>query len=298
MGWFRRTMMPRPVHRRGVSPPLLLAAVALGIVGAVALAAANGPEKPTAQETGPLPSFEVASIRVDQSAQGFNSHLDASRFVMERWRVRDLIQYAYDLKDPQLLGGPKWIDSERYDIVAKVEDSEAAKERGISQEQHIARTRLRVRDLLANRFGLRVHHSTQDIAVLALVVAKNGPKISEAGASSGSAGSPERQISMAMKEKQWVLTVKNASLHYLILALSGQPEIAGHILVDKTGLAGNYEFTLKWEPQNLATGSADPDSSSGSLYSALQEQLGLRLESRKEPVDIVVIDNVDRPSQN
>lgn len=254
---------------------------------------------------GNAPSFDVASVRADHSGLGFNTQLTLTRFVMERWRVIDMIEYAYDVKDPQVIGGPKWINSETFDVDAKIQDSEAEKEHALPQEQRISLMRLRVRDLLAKRFGLKLHPSVENLPVLALVMSDKQPKFAEAKPpqnSSLDAGTP--QISMNMVGNEWVLKLENASLRYLIGPLSGQPEIGGHLLVDETGLTKNYDLTLRWKMQNLAApGSAASDSAASedvgtSLFTALREQLGLKLESRKEPADTLVIDQIERPSGN
>jgi len=277
----------------------------LGIVGIATVVGpvAFGIGKPVvevwfaAENSAQLPSFEVASVRADYSGLSFNSRITAGRFVMERWRVKDLIEYSYDVKEPQVLGGPKWIESERYDVEAKLQDSDVTKEQNLPHEERISQ--LRVRELLSSRFGLKVHRSVKDLPVLALVVAKNGPRFAEAKASSNTdADKNGRQVNMTMDGKELVLSLENAPLRYLALALSGQPEIEGRILVDKTRLTGNYTLKLKWEKQDLATASGASERSGPTLFTALQEELGLKLESRKEPIDVVVIDTVERPSQN
>jgi uncharacterized protein (TIGR03435 family) len=219
---------------------------------------------------------------------------------MERWSVKDMIQYSYDLKETQVLGLPKWIDSERYDVEATVEDSEIAKEQNMTDEQRTSLMRLRVQDLLANRFGLRVHHSVKNLPVLALVVAKGGPRFSEAKELSHPAADTDGpSVRMSANGNQWVLDFRNASLHYLILALSGQPEITGRVLVDKTGLTGGYTFKLQWQQQDLTgAGLAGSELPGATLYTALREQLGLKLDSQNGPVDVLVIDHIERPSEN
>jgi uncharacterized protein (TIGR03435 family) len=302
-----RIMTQQAATRLSVSRKLLLATVALAsVVGPVTFGIANAPtvsaQLPSAREGGsPTPSFEVASIRPDRSGQAFNSQINPGRCVMERWRVKDLIEYSYGLKEPQVFGLPKWIDSERYDIEAKVEDSVVAKEQNMSDEQRTSLMKLRFQDLLASRFGLRVHHSVKTLPALAVVVATNGPKFSQAKAlpHPGAETDGGRKVNMTMDGKEWILNLENAPLRYLILALTGQPEIGGRILVDKTGLTANYTFKLRWQLQDLTVASSSGSEHSGTtLFSALREQLGLRLEARKEPIDVVLVDHVDRPSEN
>jgi len=214
--------------------------------------------------------------------------------------VRGLIRFAYDLKEPQVVGGPKWIDDVQYDIVAKVDDSEAGREQDLSQQQRLAAMKLRVQDLLARRFALTLRRSVRPLGVLALVVAKSGPKFSQAKSQPNVGGQVrDRQIGMKLEGKQWVLTLEDAPLRYLILMLGDQPEMSGRILLDRTGLKGNYGLKLRWESQRLTSAvSPESDVSGPTLFTALTEQLGLRLESRKEPMDVVEIDHVERPSEN
>ena len=213
---------------------------------------------------------------------------------MQHGRVSDLLVWAYGVKDVQVVGLPDWADSERYDVTAKVEDAEAAREQSLSHDARLDRMKLRVQDLLARRFGLKLHHATKELSVLALTVAKNGSKLTEINTDALNA--PERQVLMSStKEGLKVLTLENAPLRFLTLMLSRQPEIDGRMLVDDTGLAGNYNLQLRWDPQNLSAASSATSEPSGgaTLFAALQEQLGLKLESRKEAVDVVVIDHLD-----
>jgi bla regulator protein blaR1 len=290
-----RLMTQRAAGWLSPTSKLLLATVAIANAPAV-----HAQLRTAANGNTPTPSFEVASVRPDHSDQSFNSRMTASRFVMERWRVKDLIEYSYDVKEAQVLGIPKWIDSERYDIEAKVEDSVAAKEQDLPDDQRTSLMRLRVQALLANRFGLRVHHSVKTMPVLALVPSSGGPEFFEGKAlSRPDSDTDGRQVNLRMDGRQWVLSFEDAPLSYLIRVLSGQPETAGRILVDQTGLNGDYTFKLQWEGQTLtAAPSAGSESSSASLFTALQEQLGLKLESQKGPVEVLVIDHVEKPSEN
>jgi uncharacterized protein (TIGR03435 family) len=154
--------------------------------------------------------------------------------------------------------------------------------------------------LLANRFGLKVQHSIKVLRVLALVTTKDGPKFAGAAKrATPGADSDGREVSMQMNQKRWVLTLDHAPIHYLVLLLSRQPEIGRSVLVDKTGLAGDYSLQLSWEPQDLTGAASGPSEQSGpTLFTAVREQLGLRLEPRKESVDVLLLDEIERPSQN
>jgi bla regulator protein BlaR1 len=164
--------------------------------------------------------------------------------------------------------------------------------------------RLTVRSLLADRFKLQVSHETKELPVYALVVAKNGPKFgaSKLPVSDANPPVPKGMMRMGVGE----LTVNGVRIGDFVEALAQQPEIGGRVILDKTSLTGAYDFTLKWTPNQpqlpgvLGGGIAPPpsDSSASSIFTAIQEQLGLKLESTKGPVDVLVIDHVEEPSAN
>jgi uncharacterized protein (TIGR03435 family) len=220
-------------------------------------------------------------------------------------RVRELIEIAYEVKDLQILGAPDWVNSERCSIDAKVEDSVAREEAKLSKEQQGERLHLRIRLLLADRFQLKVSRATKELPIFALVVAKGGPKFSAATPTQPVAGSREPQAPPGGLTigggggGQWIVKANGAPMSQLLFAFNGRSETAGRVIVDETGLTGTYTFTLHWTPESLSGGATDSSDPSGvSLFTALQEQLGLKLEARKGPVEIIVIDHIERPSGN
>jgi len=221
-----------------------------------------------------------------------------------------LIQQAYDVRDFQISGGPGWITSDRYAIEAKSLDTPAGPppdfmkmsedERKKIQE----RTRQMIQGLLADRFQLKVHHETKELPIYALVVGKGGSKLKEIGSTSDPSMKPGM---MRMGIGQ--LTGSQVPLAFLVQNIS---QMVGRTVVDLTGLKGNYDFELKWTPDvgqgggpfggppppPGVEGPPPPDPNGPTLFTALQEQLGLKLESTKGPVDIIVIDRVEKPSEN
>ena len=263
----------------------------------------------------PLPYFEVASIKLNRSGDrrgGFR--LLPGRFTAINVRTQLLVSFAYGVQNFQVLAGPNWIESDGYDIDAKVEDSLAEKIAKLPPGQRADQFRLMVQSLLANRFRLKVSHETRDLPVYALVVAKNGPKLQEENSGTtypdgvkGANGAPLGPHTMGMRPGQ--ITGQGVSMAELAMILSQQ---VSRRVLDQTGLKGNYDFTLKWAPEqnpdaapmgresgrptidgNLPAGSFGP-----SLFTALPEQLGLKLESTKGPVEVFVIDHIGRPSEN
>lgn len=221
--------------------------------------------------------------------------------------LKMLITQAYDVREFQVSGGPGWINTERYDIVARPEhnaDSDLPPEdpRKMSDEQRKTlgeQLRARLVALLADRFRLKVHRETQQAPAYALVVGKNGPKLKQAEAGSEARG--------RMRMGRGELNGDGVKLEFLAQVLANQ---LGRPVVDKTGLTGNYDIKLAWTPDPGQPAppplgpppglepSPVPDPSGPSIFTAIEEQLGLRLESQKGPIETIVIDSVEKPSEN
>ena len=221
--------------------------------------------------------------------------------------LRFLITFAYDVRDFQVSGGPAWINSERFDIMAKGEGA-AATDAPVDPRQMTdaqmktasQQLREKLRALLADRFQLTIHHETKEQSVYALVVGKGGSKlqVSESKAN-------ERRMMMGRGR----LEGHGVPLDMLTSTLSNQ---LGRPIIDRTGLAGYFNIKLEWTPDpGQGTGGPfggppppgveappAPDPNGPSIFTAIQEQLGLRLESEKGPVELIVIDHVDKPSEN
>jgi bla regulator protein BlaR1 len=196
------------------------------------------------------------------------------------------------LQDDLILGLPSWTKSERYDIEAKVDNDDVAKWKALSLSQQS----LALQPLLVTRFNLQFHHETRERPTYSLVVAKNGPKLHKAQhveTNPSGTGSPDgtadRDQSTVTPGK---IVFKGASLSLLATVLSSQG--LSHTVVDKTGLTELYDITLRWSPDDVGSS----DASLPSLFTALQEQLGLRLEYNKNPIDVIVVDHIERPSAN
>jgi bla regulator protein BlaR1 len=292
---------------------LLAAAGMVAVACPIACGLMNAPPsraQSPAPTTTPAPSFDVASIKPDHSGTGlFRIKAEPGRFVANNVTLRFLLQYAYRVKDAQILGAPGWIDSEHYDIEAKVGDSSSGVQRKLTSDEEGAQLRLMLRSLLADRFKLTLHHDTKELPLYALVVAKNGSKLHESAVtpddtappSSLTPDGPPPRNSMRMMGRG-NLSINAGNLDTFAELLSHQ---LGLLIVNKTGLKGNYDFTLKWTPDEgrgpggpSGDTAPPPDASGPSIFTALREQLGLKLESQKGPVDTIVIDHVERPSEN
>jgi len=222
--------------------------------------------------------------------------------------VKQLIALAYHVKEIQVSGGPSWIDSERFDVNAKEEDADAAALEKLPPPQREEQLRLRVQSLLAERFKLNLQHESKEFPIYALVVAKNGPKLQESKPVESSANPGSGGIPQMMRMGPGELTGQGLPMDSLATLLSQQ---LGLNVVNKTGLKGQYDFTLRWAAEQGRTGmiqgppagpGADnappPESSGPSIFTAIQEQLGLKLESQKGPVDSLVVEHVEKPSGN
>lgn len=256
------------------------------------------------------------------------------RFTANNVTVKMLIEFAYNIKDPQLSGGPSWIDSERFDVDAKTDEPDdtpgssltagagpntKAIARGGDPLGMIERRRQMIQALLADRFKLTLDRQTKDLPIYELVVGKGGPKFKETTLpppdpnapppGPPQPGQPPMRHGIMMGFSRGQLNMNGGSMAQLANALS---ERAGRTVVDKTGLTGEYDLTLQWTPDenDPATHSGGPDGrppgdaapppdpNGPTLFTALQEQLGLKLESTKGPVETFAIKSIEQPSEN
>jgi uncharacterized protein (TIGR03435 family) len=239
-------------------------------------------------------TFEVSTVRINHSgSSGSHSQYSNGRFTATNITLENLMQYsAYGIPDARIFGGPKWLASERFDIEAEMEPSIAEQLRKLSRDQRKLQMQAAFQQLLADRFHLQVHWDTRELPVYALVVAKNGPKLKapktpEQGSGTSSGNGLIAGNSLTVAEIAQTLT-QEASTEL------------GRVVLDRTGIAGRYDITLKWTPDtsNDPTSGSSPIDAGPSLFTAIQEQLGLKLEPSKGPVQVLVIDNVDMPSEN
>jgi bla regulator protein blaR1 len=219
--------------------------------------------------------------------------MPGGRFNAANVTVKELIIFAYNLKDQQLSGGPGWTASETFDVVGKPESS-------ANPDQ----IRQMMQALLADRFKLTMRRESKELSVYNLVTAKNGPKLPESKAEAAPGpGGPRRMVRMGRGQ----LDGQQMSMATLADVLS---KMAGRTVIDKTGLTANYDVKLEWtpdagEPMMHAMppeGAGPPppvaDGSGISLFTAIQEQLGLKLEAQKGMVDVFAIERVEKPSEN
>jgi uncharacterized protein (TIGR03435 family) len=272
-------------------------------VGSLLLFACGAHGQPAA----PRPEFEVASIKLNKSAS-FGAMLrpgPGGRFSATNIPLQLLVTFAYKIKDFQLSGAPPWLMSERYDIEAKAEGNP-----GFDGMLPM------VQVLLEDRLQLKFHRETKEMQVYGLEVAKAGklhPAQGECGPPPSSPPPPPapRKMPTAFCGGFMMfpghLNGQKVTIEQLLDPLS---RFTGQTVLDKTNLTGKYDINLEYTPEQgqfqAPPGGAPPglpplppiDPNGPSLFTALQEQLGLKLESQKGPVEIIVVDHIERPSEN
>jgi len=233
---------------------------------------------------GALPAFDVASVKpsstkgVGEGSERENIVVSPVSLSMRNVSLRTATRWAYRVRDYQI-SAPGSFGSARYDIVAKAA-------RPATEEE----LRLMLQTLLADRFKLEIHRDSKNLAVYSMVIGKNGPKLRKAADDSVS----------SMRPVGGGLVFRGFSMEELADRLLSLPFNVNRPVIDRTGVAGRFDFTLTFadDEQNLKSTLEGMSLGNTSILTILQEQLGLRFETEKGPVEILVIDRVDRPSEN
>jgi len=277
--------------------------IAIIVIAALGGAAAQTPDT--------SPQFEVASIKASPppDPRGFRMSFrggpgtdDPGLFTCENWGLSDLITLAYDIQRYQL-SGPEWMGTTRFMVSARIPP-------GTTKEQF----HLMLQNLLAERFKLALHGEKKEMQAYALVITKNGHKLRESPATQPSADDdPPKPFSASTANKdENGFPILPPSRHPMMMAANGHAvkrfadesmeqlagELAGqlgHPVSDDTGLKGKYDFTMNW----IMGGALSSDDTGPTLFAALQQQLGLKLESKKGVADMLVIDHIEKaPTEN
>jgi uncharacterized protein (TIGR03435 family) len=226
----------------------------------------------------PGPAFEVASVKANGSGEAvmrLTAPPGTGRFEATNVSARLLILNAHGLRDFQLAGAPAWTESERFDVAGRAAASATRDE--ISAM---------LRTLLADRFRLRTHRDTREMPVYALVAAspdkRLGPALKVSTAETRTRISPTSISAVSMTMARLALTLS---------------VVVGRVVTDETGLPGTYDLELKFAPEGPLPPAAPPaDPDAPSIFTALREQLGLRLDGRRGPVEVLVVDGIERPA--
>jgi uncharacterized protein (TIGR03435 family) len=248
-----------------------------------------------AQSLPPQPAYtyEVVSIHPSQPGQTrtyFRGYRTQNATTMQ------LLTFAYLVHDYQIAGAPGWATSNRFDVTFTPDRKEASPGPGMGMAQveaWMGRNRQRMQTILRDRFGLVFRVENHQLPVYALVQAKGGHKLSPP-----SADLPGPILGVSGGVSGPLITARNATIKMLIDFLSGQLD---HLVIDDTGLTGQYDFKLEWTPDSLLrVPPNEPATAAGgpSIFMALSEQLGLRLETRKGPVPVYIIEKIEKPGEN
>jgi uncharacterized protein (TIGR03435 family) len=260
----------------------------------------------------PTYEFETASIKPNKSDRfRFRPGFTVDGFRASNATVQLLIRQAYGVDEYDLSGIPDWLNSERYDVEAKMDPSVADALSKLNPEQLKLARKQMLQTLMAKRFNLKVHRETKDEPVYFLVIEKNGPKLQNA--KTGNASPLPNADGVRVQDKEQWQIVPGSDGGQKIRASSATMKSLGDWLnrqlsrpvLDKTGLNGTYDFTIEWMPDAASTPSPDaanavtlPGIPGASLFTALQQQLGLKLDPGKSPIEVLMIDHVERPSGN
>jgi uncharacterized protein (TIGR03435 family) len=298
-----------------------VAALVASLAGGAALAAQ------TPQPPADPPAFEVASIKPNNSGDGrVFAQTQPGRMTMTNVTLRLLIRQAYQLQDFQITGGPGWMASDHFDVIAKMPDGFLPPPGPPPPGSGPGPLQLMLRGLLAERFKLAVHNETKDSPIYALILARKdgqlGPQLKKsetdcaamfaAGRGRGrgpmpppAPPQPGESIPCGMRIGPGNLVMGGSPLSQFANSLG---MFTGRIVLDRTGLTGNYDINLTWTPDQIAQrppGAPDPqingvavDPNGPSLFTAVQEQLGLKLDSQRGPVDVIVVDRAEKPVEN
>jgi len=254
-------------------------------------------------------TFDVASVRENKNIDMKVGYTMGGQFVphtttlrVMNWRIENLISYAYGVNLSQIVGAPKWPWPTVFVIEAKGDSEADAKMAALTKEQQSAEQQHMLQVLLEERFKLKMHWETKEGDVYNLVVAKGGPKLGAEGSMPPSAAElkifgdrPVPALHQQNDEQGYDFIAHGCSMGQLVEMLSGQ---FGRPVTDNTGLMGNHDFVLKYKGRWDRDRSADDLDPMPPMDRALQEQLGLKVETAKGPVTVLVVDHVDKPSEN
>jgi uncharacterized protein (TIGR03435 family) len=259
----------------------LMVFAALGMLPYMSLAQAPPPMAADAD-----PSYEVATIKPAQPDERKVVQVQGVRLFTAGTSLVDLMMFAYGVHQLQVVGGPEWVKTEKFDLLIQP---------NMPGRPSTVQMRSIVRKLLADRFKLVLHHGQKELPVYGIVAAKGGPKMTPTTAEAVATNT----ATVGFRDGE--MMVKNASMSEFASLMQRYVGLDRPI-VDHTGISGKYDFKLSWAPDSsqmngspsaATAGDARPD-----LFTAIQEELGLKLQPLKEPADVVVIDGVEQPSEN
>lgn len=270
---------------------------------------------PLLHPVSPMPSFSVVSVRPSKpDDESTHSATNSDSYHAERTTMKDVLAYAFGMGyDQELDGGPPWMRNERFDINGKLDAEEAVAIKTMSRDDREEKMRLMVQSLLKDRFHLTYHFEAREIPVYRLQIAKSGFKCPRDTTSLPAIPDPSKprfrwsaapappppppgwhepsptehkrmMASLHMHTKGWPWWL-------IATSLSHQPELSGKPVIDDTGLEGPYECDLQWSQEGS-------EGTNQYFFQAIQDQLGLKLQPSRGPVEVLVVDSIDHPSEN
>jgi uncharacterized protein (TIGR03435 family) len=236
-----------------------------------------------------LAAYDVASIKPNKTGSGnISINTSDTRYLATNVTLKMLMQGAWDLKTDELIQGlPGWASSSHFDIEAKIDADQLAAIKKLPRKEQDALQDHMMQALLEDRFGLKVHREQKELPIYRLVIAKSGSKLKE--------GDPKDPKAGSIMVNNRTMTVTGIGVDGLAESLSQRLH---RVVVDETGLKGKYDFTLTWAPDESRGEAQDPTNTAPTFFTAVEEELGLKLESGKGPVSTVVVDHVALPVEN
>jgi len=289
----------RPLSRMALATIFSVSVAAPNLLAQTPVPAAAA--QPVASAAAPM-EFDVVSIKPNTSENGMMRMMNRPGVVSStNVPLRALIQQAYGIRQDLISGGPGWVDSANYDFEGKISPADAETLKAMTNEQRTAASRHMMQQALADRFKLKIHLETKTLPVYELVLAKGGSKLKEADPNNtyanGIKGPDGKAMPGMMRFGRDRLDGQGITISSLTGFLSTRLE---RTIIDKTGLTGKYDVVLAFKPEDDAGGKDDgaSDNNLPDLFTAVQEQLGLKLVSTKGPVDTLIIDNAEKPAEN
>src|SRR5262245_38175567 len=279
----------------------VVSAIVIALLSTATIRAAQSKQAEAA-----LPEFDVVSVKPNVSGGTSPISVTPGRASLTNITLRTLIQVAYQVQGHQLVGVPEWVNTSRFDILATTAGSAS-----------VEQMRLMLRGLMADRFGLVVHMETREVPVYALRLARSdgqfGPNLHVSNIDCQAGGTrpldsvpprgatpPEQRCVILPLFARGRFQGRGLRMANIASALNN---VVDRTIVDKTGLSQTFEFDLSWTPDPLQPGTVSDAGQQAnitgpSLFTALQEQLGLKLQPEQAPAEVLVIDRVERPSPN
>ncbi len=262
----------------------------------------------------PMPSFSVASVRPSREDEESHGGTNQDSYSAQRTTLKEVLAYAFGLGyDQELSGGPSWMRNEKFDIQGKLDADESVAFKTMSRDDREEQMRLMVQTLLKERFHLAYHFETREVPVYRLEIAKGGFKCPSDTTSPPAIADPSKPrfrwsaapappppppgyvppspAEMARMQQAMHMRTRGWPFWLLATTLSHQPELNGKPVIDDTGLDGSYDCQMVWSRE----GSESPNQY---LFSAIQDQLGLKLTPSRGVIEVLVVDSIDQPSEN